>query len=250
MKLSICIDSIFEGKAPERAIAESAAYGIHAIEFWGWWDKDVKAIKKACDENKVELAALCTPFISLTDPSQREKYINGLRETIETAKYLGCKTIISQTGSDTGKARDEQRTSLTEGLKMCAPLLAAADMTLTVEPLNLRVDHAGYFLSSSDECAEIIEDVGRGSVKMLFDVYHQQITEGDIVRRITQYSGIIGHFHTAGNPGRHELYNSELDYRRVFRAIEETGYDRYVGLEYFPADEVKKGTDFALSIKP
>mgnify|MGYP000668235660 CR=1 FL=1 len=85
--------------------------------------------------------------------------------------------------------RELQRKSLVEGLKACAPLLEKKGVTLVVEPLNLRVDHRGYFLSGSDEAAEIIKEVGSPNVKMLFDIYHQQITEGDLVRR----SGSIFH---------------------------------------------------------
>lgn len=137
-----------------------------------------------------------------------------------------------------------------EGLKACVPYLEESGITLVVEPLNVRVDHAGYYLYSSDEAAGIMREVGSPYVKMLFDIYHQQITEGDLIRRIREYIPYIGHFHAAGNPGRHELYDGEIDYRKVFAAIGETGYDGYIGLEYFPEDEVEKGLAFAKQIMP
>ena len=134
---------------------------------------------------------------------------------------------------------------MVEGLKACVPYLEESGITLVVEPLNTRVDHAGYYLSSSDEAAEIMKEVGSPYVKMLFDIYHQQIMEGDLIRRIKEYIPYIGHFHAAGNPGRHELYQSEVDYGKVFAAIQETGYEGCVGLEYFPLDDPEKGLAFA-----
>ena len=246
MKLSVCIEAVFAGMSPEKAIEKTAEFKIPAIEFWSWWDKDTGSIKKACGNAGIEIAAFCTPFISLVEPSCRKEYYESLRETIAVAKELQCSTIISQTGYDTGAERQLQHESLVEGLKMCAPMLEDAGITLAVEPLNIRVDHPGYYLQSSDECVEILREVDSSNVRMLFDVYHQQITEGDIIRRIREYAGYICHFHTAGNPGRHELYDSELDYRKVFTAIEAAGYNKYVGLEYFPLDVAEKGLTFAI----
>ena len=119
---------------------------------------------------------------------------------------------------------------------------------MVVEPLNLRVDHQGYFLSGSDEAAEILKEVGSPNVKMLFDIYHQQITEGDLIRRIQKYLPCIGHFHAAGNPGRHELYQSEINYPYVFQAIENEAYEGYMGLEYFPEDAPEAGLVYAKKV--
>lgn len=245
MKLSVCIDAVFMGKDVEQAIYEVKRMGISAVEFWSWNDKDLNKLQRVKEETDIEIVAFCTGFISLVDETCRQKYKDSLIETIEVAKKLGCRTLISQTGSDLGISRELQCRSMVEGLKACVPYLEDAGMTLVIEPLNIRVDHQGYFLSSSDECAEILKKVGSEHVKMLYDVYHQQITEGDLIRRIREYSPLIGHFHVAGNPGRHELYRSEIDYKKIFEEIKETDYQGYVGLEYFPVDEVDKGLEYA-----
>lgn len=250
MKLSVCTDAVFMGKDIAEAAGKVKELGIPAIEFWTWKDKDPAALRQIHEASGIEIAAFCTDFISLVDAPERGRYIEALKETIDAAKSLGCRRIISQTGSELPIEREKQHQSLVEGLKACVPYLEAADMTLVVEPLNLRVDHAGYYLSSSDEAARMIREVGSEHVKMLFDIYHQQITEGDLIRRIREYIPFIGHFHAAGNPGRHELYHSEVDYRSVFRAISETGYDGYIGLEYFPEDEPEKGLQFAMEVMP
>lgn len=248
MKLSVCVDAIFMGEDIETAIHKVKDMGIPAVEFWSWDDKDLNKLKKAKEETGIEIAAFCTGFVSLVEESKRQEYIDFLIRTIDVAKELGCKTLISQTGADLGIDRGVQHASLVEGLKACVPYLGKADMTLVVEPLNIRVDHQGYYLSSSDEGAEIMKEVGSSHVKMLYDIYHQQITEGDLIRRIREYAPLIGHFHAAGNPGRHELYHSEIDYQTVFDAIRKTGYDGYIGLEYFPVDEAEKGLEYAKQV--
>lgn len=234
MKFSVCMDALYMGQDIYQGMQEVKACGLTNIEFWTWWDKD---IEKLCAEKKrlgLGVQALCTRFVSLVNPAGRNEYIAGLKETLEVAKCLDCKTIISQTGNDTGVDREAQRASLVAGLRECVPLLTEAGVTLVIEPLNLRVDHAGYYLSGSEEAFEIIAEVGSPNVKVLFDIYHQQITEGDVTRRILKNIDKIGHFHAAGNPGRHEIESSELNYDYILGEIDSTAYAGMIGLEYFP----------------
>lgn len=248
MKLSVCIDAVFAGRDIEEAIGTVKNMGIPAVEFWTWEDKEWDKLKRAKQETGIEIAAFCTGFISLVDAQKRQEYINFLIRTITAAKEVGCKTLISQTGADMGTPREVQHAALVEGLKACVPYLEESGITLVVEPLNTRVDHKGYYLFSSDEGAQIIKEVGSENVKMLYDIYHQQITEGDLIRRIREYAPYIGHFHAAGNPGRHELYCSEIDYHKVMEALKEIGYDGYVGLEYFPVDAIEEGLEYAKKV--
>ena len=241
MKISVCVDAVYKNKDLFESLKKIKNSGHDNFEFWSWWDKDIEKIKKVKQELEMNITTFCTRFISLTDPSKREEYLQGLKESIVVAKELGCKQLITQTGDDTNKERSVQYTSLIEGLKKCAPILEASDITLLVEPLNTRVDHVGYYLYNSDEAFEIIHKVGSPNVKILFDIYHQQIMEGDIIRRISENIDKIGHFHAAGTPGRNELYYSELNYDYIFKAINELEFQGYVGLEYFPKDQAEKG---------
>ncbi|MEM0969400.1 MAG: TIM barrel protein, partial [Verrucomicrobiota bacterium] len=106
-------------------------------------------------------------------------------------------------------------------------------------PLNELVDHPGYYLVQSPEAFEIVQEVASPHVQVVFDIYHQQISEGNVLANLRRHleRGHIGHLHAAGNPGRHELQRGELHYRSILSAIKETGYTGYVGLEYWPADE-------------
>lgn len=241
MKISVCIDAVFSGKDFVKSIEELSSIGVKAFEFWRWWDKDIDRIIEAKNGLNMEVSAFCTRFISLVDPALRSEYIEGLKESIAAAKKLGCKRLISQVGNDTGAPRYEQRKSLIEGLKACAKVLEEENITLVFEPLNTLVDHVGYYLYSSEEAFEIADAVGSPRIKVLYDIYHQQIMEGHLIKRITSNIDKIGHFHAAGNPGRHELHIGEINYNEIFKHIDQMNYDGYVGLEYFPVGDPLEG---------
>ncbi|MDR0670233.1 MAG: TIM barrel protein [Treponema sp.] len=241
MRFSVCIDALFRDRTQEEALEAVKAAGFDSFEFWAWWNRDLDSLRAKARNLGLSCAALCTRFVSLTDPAQRDAYLAGLNESIAAAKKLGAPILISQVGQDTGARRNFQRASVVAGLKAAAPLLEESGLTLAIEPLNGRVDHIGVFLQSSDEGFEIIRRTGSGSVKLLFDIYHQQITEGDILRRIGANLDSIAHFHAAGVPGRHELDQGELNYPAIFKALDGWAYRGLVGLEYFPSHDLMTG---------
>ena len=239
---SVCIDAVLGEMSIADATRMVKDTGINAFEFWGWWDKDLDAVLAAKEATGTAISACCTKFISLVDPTTRTEYLAGLEESIAAAKKLGCATLISQVGDfRNGIERSAQYESLVEGLKHAAPMLEAADITLVIEPLNDQVDHIGYFLVRSDEAFRVAEEVASPRVKVVFDIYHQQISEGHLIHNITNNISKIGHFHAAGNPGRHELNIGEIAYPQVFDAIRQTPYKGYVGLEYWPVNDPATG---------
>lgn len=238
LKPSVCIDAVFENQPLEDALIAVKQANLHAFEFWGWWDKDLDSIIRLRDQHQLQIAACCTKFISLVDSQVRSDYLAGLEESIAAAKQLNCPTLISQVGDFLPNIdRGSQHQSLIDGLKQAAPLLEAADVTLVIEPLNEQVDHPGYYLIRSDEAFQIVDAVGSSHVKVVFDIYHQQISEGHLIHNIASNIAKIGHFHAAGNPGRHELTEGEIHYPAIFDAIRKTPFDGYVGLEYWPVHD-------------
>lgn len=238
MVYSVCVPAVFGDKPVHEALPMIKEAGATHYEFWSWWDQDVDAIEAAQKATGLKPAALCTYFIPLTEPERREEYIEGLKKSIKVAKRLGCPTLISQLGNDTGAPRKEQHASIVEGLKACAPLLEEAGIVLTIEPLNVLVNHPGYYLTTSAEGYDIVREVNSPNVQLLFDVYHQQITEGNLIANITAGAELIGHIHAAGNPGRHELtLENEIHYPSIFAALKRLGYDKAIGLEYFPVTD-------------
>lgn len=119
MNISICIDALFNGKDFVESMKSVKTVGVKTIEFWCWWDKDIRTIKLVKDELNFEIADFCTKFVSLTDSSKRGKYMNGLKESVEIAKYLGSKKLLTQTGNDNGNPREIHHNSIIEGLHVC-----------------------------------------------------------------------------------------------------------------------------------
>lgn len=236
MYYSVCVSALFSKLPIHEGIARAREAGFSACEFWGWWEMDAQKVQQALKENEVKLAGMCTRFVPLNDPERRQAYLNGLAETLEMAKQLDCRTIISQVGQEQPHlSREEQTRSIIDGLKACVPLLEKAGATLVIEPLNTRYNHPGYFLARSDEAFAIVREVNSPHVKVLFDIYHQQITEGNLIPGITDNAEWIGHIHMAGHPGRHEPFGrNEIHYPSVLAALKEAGYTGAVGLEYFP----------------
>lgn len=147
-----------------------------------------------------------------------------------------------------GLTDQEKYDSVLDGLKALAPLAEEAGVTLVLEPLNNLVDHAGYWLKHSDVGFELIRKVGSPNLKLLFDVYHQQVTEGNIIERITKNLDAIGHIHVADVPGRHQPGTGELNFKNIFGEIRHSGYDRYIGFEFAPTGDSQQAAGDALNL--
>ncbi|HIL24712.1 MAG TPA: sugar phosphate isomerase [Verrucomicrobia bacterium] len=171
--------------------------------------------------------------------------IETLKKSIDLAAKIGTKSVITFTGMR-GKGLSDAAGSknCVDAWKAVIPYAEKKKITLVLEHLNTRDDshpmkgHPGYFGDDVDHCVEMIRKVDSPRMKLLFDVYHVQIMNGDVIRRIGQYKNLIGHYHTAGNPGRAELDDTqEINYPAVMRAIVATGYKGFVAQEFIPTWE-------------
>lgn len=234
MRFSVCLPMFFGGMPLADAIRRAASLGYDACEMWRVSDtEDLEAAAAACKECGVEFIAICTDEFDMT-AGNIERYLAGLKTAAEKARRLHVKRLITQVGNDTGAPRAEQHANIVACLKATTPILEEYDLTLVVEPLNTLVDHNGYFLSSSAEGFAIIREVNHPLVRLLFDIYHQQVTEGNIIANITENLPLIDHLHAAGCPGRHELQDGENDYTRIFEMVDAAGYTGVCALEYKP----------------
>lgn len=234
MKLCVPLPCFFGGMRFEDVVAKVAALGYRYVEIYDWRRLDLASAAKALEENGVTMLSMCTTEFRLTDPAFRGAWVDGIKESCKAAAVLGVKKLITQVGPDTGAPREEQRASVVEGLGAGAPILERAGVTVMIEPLNTKVNHPGYYLTSSEEAFDIVRKVGSDNVKVVFDIYHQQVSEGNIIPNVTGNLDLIAHLHAAGHPGRHELQYGENDYRNIFAAIDRAGYDGACGLEYNP----------------
>ena len=237
MKYSICINSVTGSLTKPDAIKLAKKLGYPAIEFWenaGLSEDELNEIKAVLTETGVKPAGMGGGY-GLVDPATRPKFLEDLKTSIANAGTLGAKGMIALTGQELpGVPREAQHQSIVDGLKEAAKLLEGTGLTLNLEPLNILVNHQGYYLYTSAEAFDIVRKVASPNIKVLFDIYHQQITEGNLIANITANIDLIGHFHVAGNPGRGEPYLGEINYKEVFKAICAAGYDGYIGLEYWP----------------
>ena len=219
------------------AIRTVKKLGFDAAETYNWKDLDLDAVRAVCEDTGVELMSMCTTEFNMTAPDMREKWLDGLRESCEAAKKMGVKRLITQVGNDTGVERAYQHESIVQALKQARPILEESGVTVMIEPLNTYVNHPGYYLWSSREAFDIIREVGHPLVKVVYDIYHQQIMEGNIIPSVTNNLDCIAHLHSAGHPGRHELQLGESDYKVIFKAIDNAGYTGACGLEYIPTTD-------------
>ena len=211
--------------------------GFDAAETYNWKGLDLAKVRAVCEETGVELLSMCTSEFDMTTPEKRGLYLVGLRESCAAAGKAGVHKLITQVGQDTGKERSYQHESIVEALRQAAPILEESGVTLMIEPLNTYVNHPGYYLWSSAEAFDIIHEVNHPLVKVVYDIYHQQVMEGNIIPNITANLDCIAHLHAAGHPGRHELQYGENDYRVIFAAADKAGYRGACGLEYGPTME-------------
>ena len=176
------------------------------------------------------------------DPKNTETVINGIKKGIDLAADIGTKSVITFTGMKyKDMDPDKAATLCVETWKKVIPHAEKKGINLVLEHLNSRDDshpmkgHPGYFGDDVDFCADLVNKVGSKNFKLLFDVYHVQVMNGDVIRRIKQYKDIIGHYHTAGCPGRGEIDDTqEINYPPILKTILETGYDGYLAQEFIP----------------
>jgi hydroxypyruvate isomerase len=205
------------------------------------------------------------PFVKgFNNTKYHAELLATTKKTIDSCAEFGVKTVIAFTGYKWRDAEDPKsgEISLEEGAENCVKGLKELcryaekkKVNVAIEILNTRATdhpmkgHPGYQGDHTDYCVEIIKRVGSPSMKLLFDIYHAQIMDGDIIRRINQYKDYIGHYHTAGNPGRNEIGdNQEINYRAIMKAIAKTGYEGYVGHEFIPTRDLLKSLREAVEI--
>lgn len=234
MRFSVCIDMIFDALPLPERIALSAACGASAIEFWGWRDKDLGAIVRAKEAAGVDVAAFgAIGDLAPNDPAAAEQAATELLAAVEAAREVGAAALVVHSARELpGLPRAAQLDAIAALLERGAQAAERGHVTLLLEPRNSRIDWPGNLLSSTADALAIVDQVNRPNVKMLFDVYHQHITEGSVLHSIESSIGRIGHFHVADVPGRGQPGTGALDFVELFKLIESLGYRGYVGLEF------------------
>jgi hydroxypyruvate isomerase len=238
MRFSACIEWLFAAEHPVFAdrIRAAKAAGLDAVEFWKFSNKDLDAVKSALDETGLPLAGiLLEPISPLTNPESHQWFLEGVRTSLAAALQLGAGMLIAQAGDDQPEvARAAQHASIVKVLKEAATILEGSGVVLALEPLNNRVDHPGYYLTSTEEGLDIVDEVNRPEVKLIYDIYHSAVMGERIEDVLKDRLDRVVHVHLADAPGRHEPGSGSMDYAERLKWLASQGYDGLIGLEYKP----------------
>ncbi|MDR2390231.1 MAG: TIM barrel protein, partial [Planctomycetota bacterium] len=211
-----------------------------------WDNKDIPAVKAALRDNGLKLAAFQGDSGGrMVDRNEHGQFLDGVKKGLDIARELGAVNMflmsdVLQADDRSVKPMDnpvsdaEKAENSVKMLETIAPLAEKAGVTALIEPLNTSVDHAGYSLCHTALAVDMLKKVGSPGVRLLYDAYHMQIMEGNVIATIRRFNEYFGHFHVADVPGRHEPGTGELNYPNILKELKASGYSRLVGFELDP----------------
>jgi hydroxypyruvate isomerase len=223
----------------------AAGAGFAAVEFWWPSGEDLDKVKAAVEDSALEVALLNFDAGDMpngdrglaSDPDRKQQFRDNVPVALDLARTVGCRRLNALVGLELdGMDRDEQLALAADNVGWAADQAGEHGIEVMIEAVNT-FENGPYLLSTTGEAAQFVERVGRGNVKLQYDVYHMQRMEGNVVATIRDRIASIGHIQVADSPDRGEPGSGELNYRYIFAALDELPYDGWVGLEYKPTTE-------------
>jgi hydroxypyruvate isomerase len=259
MKKSVCIEMLFTEWPFEDRFGLTKKSGFDYLEFWSWKDKDIHEIKELCQVNDLKIASFSgDQDFSMIDENQKADYVAFVQESIEIAKFLSCENLVIHSNAlgENGVVKNEyphisitrKRKAMLAVLKTLAPKAEKSNVTLVLEALNTMVDHSGNFLASTREAAELVSSINSSHIKMLYDIYHMQIMEGNIIDTLKANIDAIGYIHIADVPGRHEPGTGEINFANVIKTLEKLKYDGIIGFELAPLQDSQNAVRMMINL--
>jgi hydroxypyruvate isomerase len=236
MQFSLCIDSIYPKDNVKEKLEKIKQAGFKFIEFWDWRDKDFSIIMAS----GLQVSNFSGNRISSLILDDKEKIIQEVDASIDIAKKLKCKRImlLSDVLENDGSVKinsissEKKLLRLYDNLKTLTEIAEERDIKLVIEPLNTLKDHKNYFLENFQTTLELVKSVNSEYLKILYDIYHMQIMEGNILDTLQKYYQFIGYIHIANVPYRCEPWIGELDYKFILEELSKV-YSGFVGFEFF-----------------
>ncbi len=239
------------GNDPINQLRFMAEQGFTAFEDNGMKKRDVETQKKMASfmiNNNMQMGVFVAHTIYWKEPNlasgkkdKREEFLKEINESVEVAKRVNAKWMTVVPGHlDLRLNIGYQTANVVESLKLASDILEPHGISMVLEPLNFR-NHPGLFLSKSPQAFEICKAVNSPSCKILFDIYHQQIEEGNLIPNIEACWDEIAYFQIGDNPGRNEPTSGEINYRNIFKYIHSKGYDGILGMEHGNSKTKKEG---------
>ncbi len=248
---AVCIDTFFVDREFLDRVDATAQAGFTAFELWGWEGRDIAAMAERQRYHGLTVENInVTPVLYLLEDPDMALAAQAVRDTCRVAKQLGCPRITLhgdhvgwgpgrpwyvEMESVEGRERYlRRRDVMVQSIRALMPIAANEGLTMMLEPLNTVVDHRNYFLGSAEQALDVIRRVDHPALKLLFDIYHMQIAQGNVTDTSVHAIDHIGHLHVADVPGRHEPGTGELNFANILRAVRCAGYRGAVGLELYP----------------
>jgi hydroxypyruvate isomerase len=241
LKLSVMLWTINKQLPFERRLAQVAEAGYSAVElvneFEKWSDEDFRRMNSEKRSLGITFDATAGVWKGIADPAGRDAFLSDLQKFFAVAHKLECPGIIVLSGNRVaGVSPEAHHNACIEALKRAADLAAKQAVTLLLENIDPE-ENPKYYLTSVAEGFEIIRKVDNPHVKFLYDFYHEQISEGNLIKKLEENVDHVGLVHIADVPGRHEPGTGEINYRNIFRKLAELKYDRYAAMEFEPAGD-------------
>ena len=239
-KISVMLWTVFQKHPFEQRLEKVAAAGYHAVElvdeFAHWSDDDYKKVNSLRRSLGIQFDTMFGAG-NLADPNQRDKFLAGIRNSLASAEKLECPSMICMSGNEVaGMTRQAQHQSIVEGLKRAAEIVQGKGVTLLLENIDPE-ENPHYYLSSVAEGFRIIRQVDHPQVKFLYDFFHEQIAEGNLISKLEKNIDQVGLVHIADVPGRHEPGTGEINYQNVYRKLAALKYSHYVAMEFIPTGD-------------
>jgi hydroxypyruvate isomerase len=224
----------------EQRFALARKLGFRTIEFWtvdrGNGTK-ASDIRKLVDDNGLDVTQFAPAWPNFADPSKLPELLRVTEQAIADAKVLGCgKFTVTGHALVDGMTREAQLAGYIAGLMRMAPLLESAGITGLVEPFN-RVNHLNHLLNGSQPALPMVRSVNSPRVKLLWDFYHMQLEDGDLIEKFTAGADQVAHVQIGDVPGRHQPGTGEVNHANLLRAVRAAGYLDKIGLEFMPLDQ-------------
>ncbi len=236
MQYSLCIDSIYPEDGLKEKLEKIKQAGFKFIEFWDWRDKDFELIINS----GLKVTNFSGNRISSLTLDNKEKVIQEVNASIDIARRLKCDCImlLSDILEGDGSVKinsissEKKLLCLYDNLRVLVEIAKKRDIMLVIEPLNTLKDHKNYFLDNFLITLELIQLIDSEHLKKLYDIYHMQIMEGNVLETLQKYHQFIGYIHVANVPNRCEPWIGELDYRFILKELSKV-YSGFVGFEFF-----------------
>jgi len=255
MKKSICIEKFFREVDFYDRFDCVGELNIEYVEFWYWSTRDIARIKALCQKNNLKIASmsgdkLYSPIIN----EERKLYLGYLKESLDRAKELGCENLVvhsngmDENGNITCEGSnnhyEKKIASMTRTFCEAAKLAENAGVTLVFEAVNT-FTKPGYFVHQTHVSGDIARVVDSPNFKVLYDIWHMQQMEGNIVRTLTEYIDVLGYIHIGDVPERNEPGTGEINFSRIKRTLDELGYNGIYGLELEPSIPSKESAKWS-----